>query len=64
MNRLIIVTGITIIVSLVRWNIVATAIAPNAICESPSPINENLLSTSTTPRSDEHRAISIPTINA
>ena len=60
----IIVTGITMIALLVILNIDAMAIAPNATCESPSPIKENLFKTSVTPRSDEHKAIKVPTINA
>ena len=39
----------------------ATAIAPNATCESPSPIKENLLSTNITPSKDAESAISTPT---
>ena len=42
----------------------AIAIAPNATCDKPSPIYENLLSTRMTPRSDEHSAIRTPTIRA
>ena len=41
-----------------------TAIAPNATCDSPSPINENRFSTSVTPKSEAHSATSTPTIRA
>ena len=40
------------------------AIAPNATWESPSPINEKRFRTSVTPSSEEHIAISTPTIIA
>ena len=42
----------------------ATAIAPNATWDSPSPMNEKRLSTSVTPRSEAHSATSTPTISA
>ena len=58
------VTGITIIVLFVSFRTDPTAIAPNATCESPSPINENLLRTNVAPKSDEHKAIRIPTTRA
>ena len=60
----IIVTGKIKIILFVRLNIVDTAIAPKATWESPSPINEKRFNTNVTPRSDEQRAISVPTINA
>ena len=50
--------------SLVRRSTPATAIAPKATWESPSPMNEKRLSTSVTPSSDEHSAISVPTTSA
>ena len=58
------VTGSTSIISFVNCMTVATDIAPKATCDNPSPIKENLLRTSVTPRSDEHNAIRIPTIIA
>ena len=58
------VIAITSGISFVTFNIVAIAVAQNATWESPSPINENLLRTSVTPRSDEHNAIRTPTIRA
>ena len=48
----------------VRPTTAAMAIAPNATCERPSPIYENLFNTRITPRSDEHSAISTPTMSA
>ena len=42
----------------------AIAIPPKATCDKPSPINESLLSTSVTPKSEEQSAISTPTIKA
>ena len=42
----------------------ATAMAPNATCESPSPMKEKRFSTSVTPNSDEQSAIRTPTISA
>ena len=59
-----IVTGIINRLTSAILRTVAIASAPNATCERPSPMNENLLSTSVTPRSDEHKAISTPTISA
>ncbi len=47
-----------------RLSTVPIAIAPKATWDSPSPIKENLLSTSVTPISDEHIAINKPTIIA
>ena len=58
------VTGIIKRLTLAIFSTVAIASAPNATCESPSPMNENLLSTRVTPRSEEHKAISTPTISA
>ena len=58
------VTGITTTISLVTPSTVATAIAPKATWESPSPMKENRLSTSVTPNSDDDRAISTPTTSA
>ena len=43
---------------------VAMASAPNATCESPSPIKEYLLSTKVTPSNAEQSEISIPTTKA
>jgi len=59
-----IVTGITIIILSVNPAIPATAIAPKATCDKPSPIYENLLSTSVAPNREAHNAISTPTISA
>ena len=42
----------------------ATVSAPKPTCESPSPIIEYRLSTSTTPNSAAHSATSAPTISA
>ena len=57
----IMVTGNTSTILSVRLNTVDTATAPNATCESPSPINENRFNTRITPSSEEHSAISMPT---
>ena len=57
MTAQITVTGITSRLLSVSFKIVATAIAPKAVCESPSPINENLFNTSVTPKSDDAREI-------
>ena len=59
-----IVTGIIKIVLLTNLKIVATAIAPKATWESPSPIKEKRFNTSVTPKREEHNAIKTPTINA
>jgi hypothetical protein len=59
-----IVTGIMNIFTLAIFNTVAIASAPNATCDKPSPMKENLFNTSVTPRSDEHKEISTPTISA
>ncbi len=59
-----IVTGIINRLTSAILRTVAIASAPNATWDNPSPINENLLSTSVTPRSEEHREISTPTISA
>lgn len=58
------VIGKTIIISLDIPRTPDIANAPNATCESPSPMNENRLSTRVTPSSDEHSAISSPTSSA
>ena len=58
------VMAITSGISLVSCSTAAMAIAPNATWESPSPMKEKRFSTSVTPSSDEHRAISTPTTNA
>ena len=41
----------------VNCKTVATAIAPKATCERPSPINEKRFKTSVTPNNEEHKAI-------
>ena len=48
----------------VNCKTVATAIAPKATCERPSPINEKRFKTSVTPNNEEHKAIKTPTIKA
>ena len=53
-----------ITVLLTKLKIVATAIAPKATCESPSPINEYRFKTSVTPKREEQSAIKTPTISA
>ena len=58
------VIGRMIIILLVKLRTVAMARAPKATCDNPSPIYENLLSTSITPSSEEHSAINVPTIKA
>ena len=58
------VTGITRIILSAKSKIVATAIAPNATWDKPSPIKEYLFNTNVTPNKDEHSAIKTPTINA
>ena len=40
------------------------AIPPKATWERPSPMKEKRFSTSVTPSSEEHSAISVPTISA
>ena len=42
----------------------ATAIAPKATCESPSPMKEKRFKTSVTPKSAATRAMSVPTTTA
>ncbi len=59
-----IVTGKTKYVGVVIFKIEASANAPNAAWLSPSPINENLFKTNVTPKSDEHRAITVPVMTA
>ena len=49
---------------LVKFKTDATAMAPKATCDNPSPIKENRFSTKVTPSKDEHNAISTPTIKA
>ena len=58
------VTGSTKSMSSVRFRIPATASAPKATWESPSPMKEKRRSTSVTPSREEHSAISTPTISA
>ena len=48
----------------VNCKTVATAIAPKATCERPSPINDKRFKTSVTPNNEEHKAIKTPTIKA
>ncbi len=51
-------------ISLDRLKTAATAIAPKATWLSPSPMKEKRFKTSVTPRSDEQREISTPTVSA
>ena len=51
-------------ISLCNPSTAATAIAPNATWDRPSPIKENRFSTSVTPKSEAHKAINTPTTNA
>ena len=60
----IMVTGMVIYRLLDTCKIVPTVMAPKATCDSPSPINENLLRTSVTPTIAAQRAIETPTISA
>ena len=58
------VTGRT---KIMLWEVFKTdaiAMAPNAVCESPSPIYESLLRTKVTPSNEETMAIIMPAINA
>ena len=59
-----IVTGITKRLLLVNLNTVAIAIAPNAVCDSPSPINEKRFNTSVTPSNEAATEIKTLTMNA
>ena len=47
-----------------RPSTAAMAVAPKATWLSPSPMKENRLSTSVTPRSDAQSEMSTPTISA
>ena len=58
------VTGKTMSILFVTLSIVAIATAPNATCDSPSPIKENRFSTKTVPKSDEHSEINTPVMSA
>ena len=58
------VTGSTSSISSVRLHTDATARAPKATWDRPSPMKENRLSTRVTPNREAHRAISTPTIRA
>ncbi len=60
----IIVTGSTSTVAFASFNTPATATAPNATWDKPSPIKENLFSTNVTPSKEEQSAINTPTISA
>ena len=51
-------------ISSVNFSTAAMDMAPKATWASPSPMNENRFSTRVTPSSEEHRAISTPTIRA
>ena len=58
------VTGKIKSILLLNFITAATAIAPNATCDKPSPIYEKRFNTSVTPSNDEQSAISTPTISA
>lgn len=58
------VRGRTTAVSFDTSKIVATAIAPKATWDNPSPIKENLFNTRETPNNEDERAIKTPTIIA
>jgi len=60
----IIVAGKTKNVLSVNRIAAAIVAAPNATCDNPEPMNDSLLSTSVTPKRDEHIAISTPTMTA
>jgi hypothetical protein len=62
-NAAIITTGIAIFKG-ARFAAVATAIAPKATCERPSPIIEYFFRTRPTPKSAAQRATSTPEITA
>lgn len=49
---------------LFTFKIVPIAMAPNATCDRPSPMKLNLFNTRVTPSSEEHNAMSTPTIIA
>ena len=51
-------------ISSVSFRTAAMDMAPNATWERPSPMKENRFSTSVTPSSEEHSAISTPTMSA
>ena len=57
-------TGRTISISSVILRTAATAIAPKATWDRPSPMKEYRFSTSVTPRTEEQRAMKIPAMNA
>ena len=59
-----IVTGRTNTVLLEIFKIDATAIAPKAVCERPSPIYEKRFKTSVTPKSEDESAIIMPATKA
>ena len=58
------VTGKMNIILFVKFKTDATAIAPKATCDNPSPIKENRFSTKVTPSKEEQSAINTPTIRA
>ena len=51
-------------ISIFKYGLSAMAMAPKATWDRPSPMKENRFSTSVTPSSEEHKAISTPTISA
>ena len=61
---LMMVTGMTMTILLLTLTTVATAIAPKATWDNPSPMYENRFSTSVTPSREEHSAIKTPAIRA
>ena len=60
----IIVMGRTNTVAFVIFKTEAIAIAPKAVCESPSPMYENRFKTRVTPKSEDESEIIIPATNA
>jgi hypothetical protein len=63
-TALSIVTGKTRRMLFVKLIAPAIAVEPKATFDKPVPINEYRFNTSVTPKSEEHRAISTPTIIA
>jgi len=58
------VTGSTMSISFVTFITAAMAMPPKATWERPSPMKEKRFSTRVTPRRDEQRDISTPTMRA
>lgn len=64
MSAQMIVTGRLSDMESAKFKTPATAIAPNATCESPSPMNESRFNTSGTPRRAAESEISTPATSA